>query len=117
MEILSKLLVTLHPHRAPFVDNMQRSKQKVKKNPFSGLPPQEPLSVLLKSQVAPEEQGRCSLGALPLEESRLVLLRSLLSVGTPQDLGLVLLRSTLGWELRKSQGRCCSGAAAKGASC
>ena len=31
MQLLSKLLVALHPQLAPFVENMQSTKQKVKK--------------------------------------------------------------------------------------
>ena len=60
MRLLSKLLVTLQPQWAPFVENMQSTQLKVKKQPFSVLAPQEPGSVLLVSQLAPQEQGRCS---------------------------------------------------------
>ena len=56
MEILSKLLVTLHPHRAPFVDNMQRSKQKVKKKPFFCL-------ASSRAKVGAPQEPSCSLGA------------------------------------------------------
>ena len=117
MRLLSKLLVTLQPQWAPFVENMQSTQLKVKKQPFSVLAPQEPGSVLLRSQLAPQEQGRCSSGALAPEEPGSVLLRSPLRVGAPQEPGSVLLRSTLGSELLRSQGRCSSGAGARGGSC
>ena len=117
MRLLSKLLVTLQPQWAPFVENMQSTQLKVKKQPFSVLAPQEPGSVLLRSQLAPQEQGRCSSGALAPEEPGSVLLRSPLRVGAPQEPGSVLLRSTPGSELLRSQGRCSSGAGARGGSC
>ena len=117
MRLFSKLLVTLQPQWAPFVENMQSTQLKVKKKPFSILAPQEPGSVLLRSQLAPQEQGRCSSGALAPEELGSVLLRSPLRVGAPQELGSVLLRSTPGSELLGSQGRCSSGAGARGGSC
>ena len=60
--------------------------------------------MLLRSQLAPEEQGRCSSGALAPEEPGSVLLRSPLRVGSTQDPGSELLRS-------RSQGRLLSGAA------
>ena len=34
MQLSSKLLVVLHPQWAPFAENSQNSKQKVKKKPF-----------------------------------------------------------------------------------
>ena len=117
MRLLSKLLVTLQPQWAPFVENMQSTQLKVKKQPFSVLAPQEPGSVLLRSQLAPQEQGRCSSGALAPEEPGSVLLRSPRRVGAPQEPGSVLLRSTPGSELLRSQGRCSSGAGARGGSC
>ena len=117
MRLLSKLLVTLQPQWAPFVENMQSTQLKVKKKPFSVLAPQEPGSVLLRSQLAPQEQGRCSSGALAPEEPESVLLRSPLRVVAPQEPGSVLLRSTPGSELLGSQGRCSSGAGARGGSC
>ena len=117
MRLLSKLLVTLQPQWAPFVENMQSTQLKVIKQPFSVLAPQEPGSVLLRSQLAPQEQGRCSSGALAPEEPGSVLLRSPLRVGAPQEPGSVLLRSTPGSELLRSQGRCSSGAGARGGSC
>ena len=104
MRLLSKLFVTLQPQWAPFVENMQSTQLKVKKQPFSVLAPQEPGSVLLRSQLAPQEPGS-------------VLLRSPLRVGAPQEPGSVLLRSTPGSELLRSQGRCSSGAGARGGSC
>ena len=104
MRLLSKLLVTLQPQWAPFVENMQSTQLKVKKQPFSFLAPQEPGSVLLRSQLAPQEQGRCSSGALAPEEPGSVLLRSPVRVGAPEEPGSVLLRS-------RSQGRLLSGAA------
>ena len=73
--------------------------------------------MLLRSQLAPQEQGRCSSGALAPEEPGSVLLRSPLRVGAPQEPGSVLLRSTPGSELLRSQGRCSSGAGARGGSC
>ena len=103
MRLLSKLLVALQPQWAPFVENMQSTQLKVKKLPFSVL--------------APQEQGRCSSGALAPEEPGSVLLRSPVRVGAPEELGSVLLRSTPGSELLRSQGRCSSGAGARGGSC
>ena len=117
MRLLSKLLVTLQPQWAPFVENMQSTQLKVKKQPFCVLAPQEPGSVLLRNQLAPQEQGRCSSGALAPEEPGSVLLRSPLRVGAPQEPGSVLLRSTPGSELLRSQGRCSSEAGARGGSC
>ena len=73
--------------------------------------------MLLRSQLAPQEQGRCSSGALAPEEPGSVLLRSPLRVGAPQEPGSVLLRSTPGSELPRSQGRCSSKAGARGGSC
>ena len=73
--------------------------------------------MLLRSQLAPQEQGRCSWGALAPEEPGSVLLRSPLRVGAPQEPGSVLLRSILGSELLRSQGRCSLGAGARGGSC
>ena len=58
MRLLSKLLVTLQPQWAPFVENMQSTQLKVKKKPFSILAAQKPGSVVLRSQLAPQEQGR-----------------------------------------------------------
>ena len=46
-----------------------------------------------------------------------MLLRSPLRVGAPQEPGSVLLRSTPGSELLRSQGRCSPGAGARGGSC
>ena len=83
MRLFSKLLVTLQPQWAPLVENMQSTQLKVKKQPFSVLAPQEPGSVLLRSQLAPQEQGRCSSGALAPGELGSVLLRSPLRVGAP----------------------------------
>ena len=60
MRSFSKLLVTLQPQWAPLVENMQSTKLKVKKYPSSVSAPQEPGSVLLRSQPAPQEQGPCS---------------------------------------------------------
>ena len=88
--------------------------------------PREPGSVLLRSQFAPQEQGRCSSGALAHEEPGSVLLRSALRVGAPQEPGSVLLRSALGVGAPQEpgsvlfrsqfapqeQGRCSSGALA-----
>ena len=102
MQLLSKLLVALLPQWAPFVENMQSTEPKVKKYPFFVLAPQEPGSVFLRSQVAPQEQGWCSLGALAPEEPGSVLLRSPLRVGDPQEPGSVLLRSTPGSKLLRS---------------
>ena len=73
--------------------------------------------MLLRSQFAPQEQGRCSSGALAPEEPGSVLLRSALRVGAPQEPGSVLLRSSPGSELLRSQGRCSSGAGARVGSC
>ena len=60
--------------------------------------------MLLRSQLAPQEQGRCSSGVLAPEEPESVLLRSPLRAGAPQEPGSVLLRS-------RSQGWLLSGAA------
>ena len=46
-----------------------------------------------------------------------MLLRSPVRVGAPEELGSVLLRSTPGSQLLSSQGRCSSGAGARGGSC
>ena len=46
-----------------------------------------------------------------------MLLRSPVRVGAPEELRSVLLRSTPGSELLRSQGRCSSGAGARGGSC
>ena len=46
-----------------------------------------------------------------------MLLRSPLRVGAPEEPGSVLLRSIPGSELLRSQGRCSSGAGARGGSC
>ena len=73
--------------------------------------------MLLRSQLAPQEQGRCSSGALAPEEPGSVLLRSPLRVGAPQEPGSVLPRSIPGSELLRSQGRCSSGPGARGGSC
>ena len=73
--------------------------------------------MLLRSQLAPQEQGRCLSGALAPEEPKSVLLRSLLRVGAPQEPRSVLLRSTPGSEHLRSQGRCSPGAGARGGSC
>ena len=73
--------------------------------------------MLLRSQLTPQEQGRCSSGTLAPEEPGSVLLRSPLRVGAPQEPGSVLLRSTPGSELLRSQGRSSSGAGARGGSC
>ena len=73
--------------------------------------------MLLRSQLAPQEQGRCSSGALAPEQPGSVLLRSPLRVAAPQEPGSVLLRSTPGSELLRSRGRCSSGAGARGGSC
>ena len=60
MQLLSKLLVSLQAKMAPFLENVHSAKQKVKKKHFSFLAPQEPGLVVLKSQLAPQEQSRCS---------------------------------------------------------
>ena len=49
--------------------------------------------MLLRSELTPQEQGQCSSGALAPEEPGLVLLRSPLRVGAPQELGGPLVRS------------------------
>ena len=58
--------------------------------------------MLLRSQLAPQEQGRCSSGALAPKKQGSVLLRSPLRVGAPQEPGSVLLRTTQGSELLRS---------------
>ena len=73
--------------------------------------------MLLRGQLAPQEQGRCSSGVLAPEEPTSVLLGSPLKVGAPREPGSVLLRSTPGSELLKSQGRCSSGGGARGGFC
>ena len=90
MRLLSKLLVTLQPQWALFVENMQSTQLKVKmENLF--------LFWLLRSQ------GRCSSGANLLLRSR---------VGAPQELWLLRSHGRCssgapsGSVLLRSQGRC-----------
>ena len=83
MQLLSKLLVALHPGLAPFVENMQSSKQKGGKNPGCALGPQQLRLVPLRSEIATQAQRWCSFGALAPEEQESVLPRTLLRVGAP----------------------------------